>query len=158
MPLLLPAPETVKTFRGGRGTGRRAMMRKPEAGGERRQAPGVALPADLGRSLRLLDDDGLDRLVKAVIEEARRRGRSLPAGSSGERRRVQGPVSGRSSGTKKETPDEAGSLTPGQERLILAAWEAGLKPAAIAREVRVSRPTVQHVITGAKRDRRRTER
>ena len=46
------------------------------------KAPGAAspvsgslLPADLGRSLRLLDDGDLDRLLRAVRAEARRRGR-----------------------------------------------------------------------------------
>ena len=57
-----------------------------------------------------------------------------------------------------DTPDGAALVTPGQERLILAAYEAGVKPAAIAREVRVSRPTVQHVIARAKRERRSTGR
>lgn len=49
----------------------------PSASGRARPAkpPGLALPADLGRSLRLLDDDALDRLVKAALGEARRRGR-----------------------------------------------------------------------------------
>ena len=44
------------------------------------------------------------------------------------------------------------------ERPMLAARRAGLRPAAIAREIRLSRPVVQHVITGAQRDRRKTER
>ena len=150
------------------------MTRRPETGGARQQAPdaapsyqgvdrppnapGVALPADLGRSLRLLDDDGLDRLMKAVTEEARRRGRSLPENWRGEPRRAGNSGPRKKPGMKKEAPGEAGAVTPGQERLILAAYEAGLKPAAIAREARVSRPTVQHVITAAKRERRRTER
>ena len=150
------------------------MTRRPETGGARQQvldagasdpgvdrppnAPGVALPADLGRSLRLLDDDGLDRLMKAVTEEARRRGRSPPEGLPAERSRPGSSGPRKKPGMKKEAPGEAGAVTPGQERLILASYEAGLKPAAIAREVRVSRPTVQHVITAAKRQRRRTER
>lgn len=54
--------------------------------------------------------------------------------------------------------DGAATVTAGQERLILPAFEAGLRPAEIAQEVRVSRSTVQHVITAAQRDRRKTER
>ena len=49
-------------------------------------------------------------------------------------------------------------MTPEQARPILAAYEAGLKPAAIAREFRLSRPAVQDVITGAQRERGETER
>ena len=139
------------------------MTRKPGTGGTRRQAPGaasstsghdspatkarLALPADLGRSLRLLDDNTLDRLVKAAIEEARRRGREMPQGSVDENRPAE------PSGAAKGRSKKAGAVTPGQQRLILAAFETGLKPAVIAREFRLSRPTVQHVITGAQRDR-----
>ena len=35
--------------------------------------------------------------------------------------------------------------------MILVAFKAGLKPAAIVRKPWLSRPTVQHVITGAQR-------
>ena len=144
------------------------MTRRPGTGETRRQAPGaapsapgshrpstngrLALPADLGRSLRLLDDDALDRLVKAAIEEARRRGHDVTQDSVDENRQSKRPQ------TKSGPSDQTGGVTPGQERLILAAYEAGLKPAAIAREFRLSRPTVQHVITAAQRDRRKTER
>ena len=146
------------------------MARMPGSGKSPRQAPGaasagsgigrqaktsgVALPADLDRSLRLLDDAQLDRLTKAVAGEVRRRGRSAPDNPS---------VGGRSAKhvpakAAREKPDKPATVTAGQERLILAAWEAGLKPAAIAKEVRVSRSTVLHVINDEQRDRRRTER
>ena len=121
------------------------------------KTPGLALPADLGRSLCLLDDAQLDRLAEAVADEVRRRGRSAPDSPSsggGSERRAPAKVSR----AKPNEPDRAATVTPGQERLILAAFEAGLRPAAIAKEVRVSRSTVQHAITAAQRDRRRTER
>ena len=120
--------------------------------------PGLALPADLGRSLRPLNDDALDRLVQAAIAEARRRGRDLPQGSMDEDRQVKPPDPAKGRAKKAGTSDRAGGVTPGQQRLILAAREAGLKPAAIAREYRLSRPAVQHVIIGAQRGRRKTER
>ena len=44
-------------------------------------------------------------------------------------------------------------MTAGQERLILAAFDAGFRLAVIVKEFRVSRSTVQHVITDAKRER-----
>lgn len=89
------------------------------------------LPANLDRAVRNLDDDSLDRLVKAAVAEARRRGRDTPeAGRSG---RQPAPV------------------TPGQERLILAAFDAGLKSAAIAREFRLSRDRVDAVLAAGKR-------
>ena len=45
-------------------------------------------------------------------------------------------------------------VTPGQERLVLAAFESGLKPAAIAREFRLSRAQVVSVVAAAKPSRR----
>ena len=132
------------------------MMRKPGTGGTRRQglkaAPStsghyrpatkarLALPGDPGRSLRLLDDEALDRLVKAAIEEARWRGHDVPQDSLDDSRQSKPPE------TKSGASDRAGAVTPGQKRLILAAQEAALKPAPIAREFRLSRPTVKHVM------------
>ena len=100
------------------------------AGGNR---PGsLALPSDLGRALRYLDDAQLDRLLEAAAAEARRRGRQDGKTAGGGTRGKPAPV------------------TPGQERLILAAFEAGLKPAAIAREFRLSRAQVDGVVAAAK--------
>ncbi len=117
----------------------------------------VALPVDLGRSLGLLDDAQLDRLTKAVADEVRRRGRN-PPGSPSVRGRSAKRTQAKPGRAKPEEPVGAATVTPGQERLILAAFEAGLRPAAIAKEVRVSRSTVQHVITAAQRDRAKRER
>ena len=153
--------------------GEGAMTRRPGTGGSRPETPeaaspapeagrpaktpGLALPANLGKSLRLLDDEQFDRLIRAVTEEARRRRRGVP----------DDPTSGRGSkrpGQTKPTQTEpaasgkAATVTAGQERLILAAHGAGLRPAAIAREFRLSRAAVQDVIASAKRTRRGTGR
>ncbi len=145
------------------------MTGKPGSRDSRRRAPapapargsgkaGLALPADLGRSLRVLDDDALDLLLEAAVGEARRRGRAVPQGSPGESRQADRPGAGKGRSKAAGCVGLGGGVTPGQERLILAAWEAGLRPAAIAREFRLSRPAVQHVITGAQRGRRKMER
>ena len=42
-------------------------------------------------------------------------------------------------------------MTTGQETLILAAFKAGVKPAAIAREFRLPRAQVEAVLAGAGR-------
>ena len=96
----------------------------------------MALPANLERSLRHLDDAQLDRLLEAAAAEARRRGRP----------------DGRKPGT--ETRRKPSPVTPGQERLVVAAHEAGLRPAAIAREFRLSRDQVADVLAAAKQRRR----
>ena len=95
-----------------------------------------ALPADLDGALRHLDDAQLDRLRDAVAAELRRRGR--PDGKTPER------------GTRRRPAP----VTQGQERLVLAAFESGLKPAAIAREFRLSRAQVEAVVAAAKSGRR----
>ncbi len=133
---------------------------KPGATGGRRpaNAPRLALPTDLGRSLRLLDDEQLDRLEKAVAAEVRRRGRhaaaSLPAADA-LRAQKSGPAT--PAGSKSGAPDRP-AVMPGQERLILAAFEAGLGPAAIAREVRLPLTTVRQVIASARPNRRKSQR
>lgn len=104
------------------------------AGIARKKIP-FALPADLGRALRHLDDADFDRLLESVTAEARRR------------RQDNKTVGGR-------TREPGARVTPGQERLVLAAFEAGLRPAAIAREFRVSRAQVEAVVAAAKTARR----
>ena len=139
---------------------RQASKPAPPAPGRARPAktPGLALPADLDRSRRLLDDDALDRLVQAAIAEARRRGRDVPQGSVDGNRQAEPSDAAKGRAKKAGPADRAGAVTPGQERLILASHDAGLTPAAIAREFRLSRPAVQDVIKAAERDRRKTER
>ena len=150
------------------------MTGRPANGGTRRQAPdaaspasgpdrsakapGIALPADLDRSLRLLDDAQLDRLIRSVRAEARRQGRDVPIDPPGAGRLAAGPGPEKPASKKPNARIQAPAVTPGQERLILAAFEAGLAPAAIAKEVRVSRATVQHVINAAKRNHSKTGR
>ncbi len=100
-----------------------------------RKAGKMALPADLERSMRHLDDAQLDRLLEAAAAEARRRGR----------------MDGRNPGTETRRQP---AVTPGQERLVVAAHEAGLRPAAIAREFRLSRARVASVLAATKQRRR----
>ena len=132
------ARDTGRVSRPGGGPGKREGNRSGEdsSGGGGRRPGTLALPANLGRSLRHLDDEDLDRLLEAAAAEARRRGRPDGKTSRGRARGKSAPV------------------TAGQEKLILAAFEAGLKPAAIAREFRLSRAQVEGVLAGAGRRRR----
>ena len=127
-----------------------SMARRSATGVAGRQQPGIALPADLGRSLRLLDDDQLDRLAKAVVEEARRRGHDAAGEPSVSEPKPAKPGSARPTRARPARAGSAASITPGQERLILAALEAGLKPAAIAREFRLARATVLRIVDAAR--------
>ena len=129
-----------RAARSGGGPGRHGGSRSAgsvcESGAAGHRPGTLALPADLDRSLRHLDDADLDRLVEAATAEARRRGRQAGKTSGGRTRGKPAPV------------------TQGQEKLILAAFEAGLKPAAIAREFRLSRAQVEAVLAGAGQGRR----
>ena len=120
---------------------------KPGSAGARRAGrPRYVLPSDLSGSLRHLDDGQLDRLLRAVAEEARRRGRpvddrgtSPPSPAPGKARGL-GPAAG-ARAKKRALP-----IAPGQAKVIRAAFEAGVKPATIARQFRVSRAQVEQIV------------
>ncbi len=134
-------------------TGRRGRSGRDEQapGAAAEGTRGLALPAHLDRALRYLDDAELDRLQQAVSAEARRRGQLPAAGDAPDSGRADKKTSGRATRPASATKRQPAPVTPGQERLIRAAWEAGLGPAAIAREFRVSRAQVEHVIAAARR-------
>lgn len=108
--------------------------------------PRLALPGNLARSLRHLDDTQLEELLRTATAEARRRG--LTASQAGQ---------GRGYGPSKSAPDPAAAkqarpVSPGLERIVRAALEAGVKPAAIARQFRLQRAEVQRIArSGPKR-------
>lgn len=128
---------------------------RPEKGGGRAAGgPRYALPSNLPGSLRRLDDGQLDKLLQAVVEEARRRGRPLgsepgASPSSGSAKQPGQAPAGVGKAKRRPLP-----VPPGQERLIRAAFEAGVKPGAIARQLRLSRAQVEQVVgTTARRAR-----
>ena len=118
----LPGAEDTETVHDARaggagGTRRQGPKAAPSTSGHDRPATKarLALPGDLGRSLRLLDDDALDRLVKAAIEQVRRREHDVPHNSLDESRQSKRPE------TKTEASDRVDSVTPRQKRPIPAA-------------------------------------
>ena len=107
--------------------------------------PRYALPSDLSGSLRHLDDGQLNRLMRAVAEELRRRGlANADAGASP--RKATDKASGLSAAAGGKAKRRAGSIPPGQEKVIRAAFEAGVKPGSIARQLRLSRAQVEQVV------------
>lgn len=117
----------------------------PQATGDR---PRLALPGNLAGSLRHLDDDQLETLLRAVNAEAERRGWKSPrADLRGRRRDVTGK-SPRASALKRT---ESRPLTAGQEKIVRAALAAGVGPAAIARQFGVPRTQIQRIAAAAKR-------
>ena len=117
--------------------------------GQRASVPSLALPSDLSGSLRRLDDDQFGRLVRAVAEEARRRGHAQAEASLSS---ASGPAkSKRPASNAGGAKTRAMPLTPGQEKLVRAAFEAGVKPADIARQLRLSRAQVEKIVGRPKR-------
>lgn len=88
------------------------------------------LPNDLDAAIRYLDDQQLDKLVSAALEERARRRRPL---SSDKGRRDAEVVS---------------PLPQGKLNAVRAAFKAGVTPARIAREFGISRSDVQRALAG----------
>lgn len=96
------------------------------------------LPKDLAGALKRLDDTEVDTLLAAVTSEAERRGR-LP----------------RVSASKAPTSEDAGSsLTKGKLNAVRAAFKAGVKPSAIARQFGISPSDVRKALATEERDRK----
>jgi len=90
-----------------------------------------------------LDDVEIDALVAAVNAEAERRGRR-PLGAAKEKRVADAKPQRR----QEVAEDGAGSLTTGKLNAVRAAFKAGVKPSAIARQFGISQSDVKG--TGAR--------
>ena len=96
------------------------------------------LPKDLAGALKHLDDAGLDALLAAVTTEARRRGWLRPSQAK-ERQTRQA--------------EDGSALTSGQLNAVRAAFKAGVKPSAIARQFRISQSEVRKALAPGRRGR-----
>ena len=120
---------------------------KPGSAGARRAGrPRYVLPSDLSGSLRHLDDGQLDRLLRAVAKEARRHGRPVDGGGTSPPPPAPNKATGSRSAAGARAKKRALPIAPGQAKVIRAAFEAGVKPAAIARQFRVSRAQVEQIV------------
>ena len=121
------------------------------------------LPKDLSGALKWLEDGEIDTLLAAVSEEAKRRGLLPP-----EAKTAQAPEPVESATwvdkiadggkTARHTPPLSGSsssggvLTAARANAVRAAFVAGVKLSAIARQFGVSQATVRQVLAAEKRD------
>src|SRR4051794_32574308 len=97
------------------------------------EMPQYALPKNIANSVRHLSDSDLDLLSRACANETKRRASKLT-------RPVADPP-GRPVGA---TPVP---LTTAQVRAVQAAFKAGVKPAAIARQFRLSHAQVRDALS-----------
>jgi len=103
----------------------------------------IGLPSDLSASLKYLDNDELQRLREAVSSEINRRSLSLP-----QTKPVAAAPDHRSVDRHKKER-EPREIPVGKASLIHASFRAGLKPAAIARSLRISQSLVRDVLSSA---------
>ena len=106
------------------------------------------LPKDLAGALKRLDDVEIDALLAAVTTEAERRGRRPP--SPAKEKLVADAKPQR---RQEAAEDGAGSLTTGKLNAVRAAFKAGVKPSAIARQFGISQSDVRKALAqGTRRE------
>ena len=99
------------------------------------------LPKDLPGALKHLQDSELDALHEATLGELKRRDR-LPSTMM-----MMMKQSTHVTLQQRQIPfDEAGSLTRGQLNAVRAAFKAGVKPAAIARQFGISQSDIRKAL------------
>src|SRR5262249_19422787 len=102
----------------------------------------VTLPSDLSTSLKYLDDAQIQRLFDAVNTEINRRRRSGSSDVVAQATRTA-PVTASNKTRGVEEISEA------KENLIRASFRAGMRPAAIARTLRIPQAVVNRVLDAA---------
>jgi hypothetical protein len=121
----------------------------------------TALPKDLPRAIRYLEDQELDRLLRAATEETKRRGRPMPMAEasptntpavSSEPIPKQTKSTGRPTRQRQMRP-AAAALTKGQVNAVRAAFKAGVTPSRIARQFGLSQSAVRKALSSDKPNR-----
>ena len=99
------------------------------------------LPKDLAGALKRLDDVEIDALLAAVTAEAERRGRRPPSPVK------EKPVADAKPQRRQEAGEDGTvSLATGKLNAVRAAFKAGVKPSAIARQFGISQPDVRKAL------------
>jgi len=115
----------------------------------------TALPKDLPRAIRYLEDRELDWLLRTAIQEAKRRGRPMPTteasptntpAASSEPIPKQTKSPGRLTHQRQIQP-AAASLSRGQVNAVWAAFKAGVTPSRIARQFGLSHADVRKALS-----------
>jgi hypothetical protein len=115
----------------------------------------VTLPGDLSGSLKYLDDPQLQRLRGAVNVEINRRNQSAPTNKTPTAVATGTSSEGQSAPFRDKKLTGVDEIPEGKANLIRASSRAGVKPAAIARTLRISRSLVSRVLSSAEKPRQR---
>jgi hypothetical protein len=111
----------------------------------------VTLPGDLSGSLKYLDDAQLQRLREAVNVEINRRNQSAPKNKTPTAVATGTSSEGQSAPFRDKKLRGVDEIPEGKANLIRASFRAGVKPAAIARTLRISRSLVSRVLSSAEK-------
>jgi hypothetical protein len=116
---------------------------KPDAPASR---PRHLLPKDLAGALKQLEDAEVDSLLAAVTAEAKRRGRLAPTSQA------RHPAADAWSELRGRAVADGGaaSLTTGKLNAVRAAFKAGVRPSAIARQFGISQADVKRALAAQK--------
>lgn len=107
--------------------------------------PRVTLPRNLSATLRGLEDVELETLQREVTAEIKRRSSAKPMEMIAELPPAQAVSSAKAA---------AADIPTGKANLIRASHQAGMKPVAIARSLRISRSLVDRVLSGLEKPKR----
>ena len=99
--------------------------------------PRHVLPKDLAGALKRLDNGEIDALLSAVTTEAERRGH-LP--------KRQPEPEAKPAAHRTAVEEVASGLTKGKINAVRAAFKAGVKPSAIARQFGISQSDVRKAL------------
>ena len=114
-------------------------------------APKIALPNNLAQTLQFLSDDDLETLRVSVETELERR---RPISASPIASALQPATAAKTSRGRHGELDSGTAIPAGRASLIKASYRAGMKPAAIARTLRVSLSVVNKVLSMESKARR----
>jgi hypothetical protein len=104
------------------------------------------LPTDLAGALKRLDDVEIDELLTAVTVEAERRGRRPPTPA-----KEKSVADAKTQRRREAAEGGAGSLTTGKLNAVRAAFKAGVKPSAIAKQFGITQSDVRKAMAQAAR-------
>jgi hypothetical protein len=124
---------------------------RPEDAVTERPSRRTALPKDLPKAIRYLEDRELDWLLRVATEEANRRGRAMPmaeASPTNTPAASSEPTKppGRPTHQRQIRP-AAASLSRGQVNAVWAAFKAGVTPSRIARQFGLSHADVRKALS-----------
>jgi DNA-binding CsgD family transcriptional regulator len=107
------------------------------------------LPKNLRNAVKHLNDEELDLLHAATLEEIKRRGRLQPnvgADSAQTSRHAKRPPIKHKISQRRRVDIAETTLTRGQINVVRAAFRAGITPARIARQFGISQSNVRKAL------------